>query len=703
MSITEEQTYQHWRLLTDADQILWLTFDKANQSVNTLNRAVLEEFDLILDQIQQKKISAKAMVILSGKSSGFIAGADIEQFSQIIDVNQAFDVVKKGQQVYDKLAALTLPTVAMIDGFCMGGGTEMALACDYRIAEESAKTRIGLPEILLGIHPGWGGSVRLIKLIGALKAMDIMLTGRAVPARLAAKLGMVDEAVPKRQLLRAARHYALKAPPRHHLGWMEKAQNLPFIRPLLGHLLRRMVETKETPKTLMGQLRLIFDKKIEIKITPEQYPAPFMLIALWVEYGAKGVQAYVGEAKNVAQLLISPTCKNLVRIFELQQQLKNLAKQLDFKPTHVHVIGAGTMGGDIAAWCAIRGFTVTLQDREPKYLTQAIKRASRLFQDKFRGGREAQAAMDRLIPDIKGVGIEKADVIIEAIFENLSAKQALFAEIEKRAKPTAILATNTSSIPLDEISTILQQPQRLVGIHFFNPVAKMQLVEIVTSAQTDPLIAKQAMAFVGALDRLPLPVKSSPGFLVNRILMPYLNEAMVMLDEGISPTAIDRAALAFGMPMGPIELADTVGLDVCLSVAKNLSAHYDGVIPAQLQSLVSAGLLGRKTQAGFYTYKQGRAVKPAMQDKVDLKALSERMIGKMLVESQSCLSEGVVANSDLLDVGMIFGTGFAPFRGGPMHYYQSLMNHSADANKMATDPAIITHHTAPLSTETEVH
>ncbi|MFN7097918.1 MAG: 3-hydroxyacyl-CoA dehydrogenase family protein, partial [Gammaproteobacteria bacterium] len=355
-----------------------------------------------------------------------------------------------------------------------------------------------------------------------------------------------------------------------------------------------------------------------------------------------------------------------------QDRLKSMGKNIDFKPQHVHVIGAGTMGGDIAAWCALRGLTVTLQDREPKYLTNAIKRANKLFKDKFKLPREAQAAMDRLIPDVDGVGVTKADVIIEAIFENLEAKQALFADLEKRAKPTAILATNTSSIPLDEISTALTAPSRLVGIHFFNPVAKMQLVEVVQSDKTNPDVVNKAIVFVRKIDRLPLPVKSSPGFLINRILMPYLNEAMIMLDEGISPTAIDRAAIEFGMPMGPIELADTVGLDVCLSVAKNLAGHFGGRVPLRLQQLVEAGKLGRKTDAGFYTYKNGRPVKPAMpKSGTDTKVLADRMISKMLVESQKCLQEGVVADADLLDVGMIFGTGFAPFRGGPMHYLKT--------------------------------
>lgn len=680
----EQPTFKNWRLATDEYNILWLTLDRADSSVNTLNKAVFEELEIILTGLHEGLHKPAAVILLSGKTSGFIAGADIQQFGGISDVNEAFNLVRQGQLIYDKIAKLPMTTIAMIDGFCMGGGTELVLACDYRIAEESEKTRISLPEILLGIHPGWGGSIRLTQLIGPLKAMDMMLTGRAMSARTAAKVGLVDVAVPKRQLIHAVQYYALKEPKRKPLSWFNKLLNLSFMRPVLGRMLRRMTETREAPQDILDQLILMFAPKIEKKTTPEQYPAPFALIDLWVEEGAADTEkTYLKEAQSVAKLLLTDTSRNLVRVFHLQERLKGLAKNVNFPVKHIHVIGAGTMGGDIAAWCALRGLTVTLQDREPKYLTNAIKRAHKLFKDKFKVARDVQAAMDRLIPDIAGVGIKKADVIIEAIFENLEAKQTLFAALEKQARPTAILATNTSSIPLDEISQFLQDPSRLVGIHFFNPVAKMQLVEVVHSDKTNPAVVGQATAFVRRIDRLPLPVKSSPGFLINRILMPYLSEAMRMVDEGISPTAIDKAAVTFGMPMGPIELVDTVGLDVCLSVAKNLSGYFGGTIPMCLQEMVAAGKLGRKTQLGFYKYEHGKAVKPALpKENVDLHALADRLIGKMLTESQACLNEGVVADADLLDVGMIFGTGFAPFRGGPMHYLHTL-------NAGHTDPTMM--------------
>ncbi len=668
----EQTTYTNWQLSLDNQRILWLTLNRADSSVNSLNRAVLEEFDRILTDIPQQQPQPVAVVIQSGKTTGFIPGADIQQFGQLRDVNEAFELLRKGQLIFDKLEKLPMPTVAMIDGFCLGGGMELALACTYRVADDSNKTRLGLPEILLGIHPGWGGSVRLPRLIGVSAAMDLMLTGRTLPARTAAKMGIVDVAVPKRQLEHAARYYALEHPARHRSAWINRVLELSFVRPLMGYMFRRVVETREAPKNIVQQLNVLFNPKLEKKTSPAQYPAPFALIDNWVEEGVADDRAYIREAQSVGKLLLSSTSQNLVRLFFLQERLKGLAKGIEFKPRHVHVIGAGTMGGDIAAWCALRGLTVTLQDREPKFLSAAMQRASKLFKDKLRVPHDVQAAIDRLIPDVAGAGIKQADVIIEAIFENLEAKQALFKELEQQAKPDAILATNTSSIPLDEISTVLKDPSRLVGIHFFNPVAKMQLVEVVASEKTAKAVVEKALAFVRKIDRLPLPVKSRPGFLVNRVLMPYLMESMRLVDEGVALAAIDEAAVAFGMPMGPVELADTVGLDVCLSVAKNLAGHFGGTIPTKLEAMVADGKLGRKTGKGFYTYKNGKPVKPAADSAVDRKAIAERLIQKMLDEAQVCLKEGVVADADLLDAGMIFGTGFAPFRGGPMHYLKTL-------------------------------
>jgi 3-hydroxyacyl-CoA dehydrogenase/enoyl-CoA hydratase/3-hydroxybutyryl-CoA epimerase len=643
-------TFKNWRLETDADEILWIYFDKEGTSVNTVDRPVMEEFAVIVDSLVDDR-EHKGVIIASGKKNGFIAGADITQFNKFKDIDESFTMLRRGQQIFDKLEALKLPVVAMIDGFCVGGGLELALACHYRVAEDGPKTRLGLPEVKLGIHPGWGGTVRLPRLIGAPQAMNLILGGHTISGKAASKLGFVDAAVPKRHLVKAAKYYALSQPKRHQASMLQSLTNTKPVRVLLSYYLRR-------------QLRA--------KVNPSYYPSPFLVVDNYERFGVHGDLPFEKEARSCSKLFFGDTSENLVRIFFLQERMKGLAKESRFKPQHVHVIGAGTMGGDIAAWCAAQGMTVTLQDREAKFIAPAIKRASELFKKKFKEDYLVQRAMDRLIPDVQGFGVARADVIIEAIFEDLKTKQDLFKKLELQAKPTAILATNTSSIPLDEINSVLQTPERLVGIHFFNPVSQMQLVEVVKGERTDPSVVEKATAFVRKLDRLPLPVKSSPGFLVNRILMPYLLEAVILMDEGIPAAAIDKAMTDFGMPMGPITLADTVGLDVCLSVAKHLSKYYPStLIPKPLVDLVEKGKLGRKTNSGFYKYVNGKQIKPSMDYAKPLQEISDRLVLCMLNEAFACLREGVVADGDLLDAGMIFGTGFAPFRGGPIHYAKS--------------------------------
>lgn len=640
--------YQHWRLETDDNQVLWAYFDKKNSSVNTLDFEVMNELSNIIDLVNADK-ATKALVIASAKSSGFIAGADISQFTKFKDIEHATNMLKLGQDILNRLEALKIPTLALINGFCLGGGLELALACRYRIAEDSPKTRLGLPEVRLGIHPGWGGSVRLPRLIGGFEGMQLVMKGSTVSAKAAAKLGFVDAAVPKRQLMHAVNYYLKKLPAPHQATYLQSLTNMKWMRQTLGYLMR---------------------SKAMKATNPLHYPAPFHVLDNWELLGVEGQAAYDREAKSCGKLFFSDTCQNLVRVFFLQEQLKSLAKESKFKAQHVHVIGAGTMGGDIAAWCALRGMTVTLQDLEPRFIAPAIKRASKLFKEKLKDSNLVQQAMDRLLPDVDGYGISKADVIIEAVVEDLGIKQKTFKMIESKAKPSAILATNTSSIPLEDICTVLDMPSRLVGIHFFNPVAKMMLVEVVKGKNTSQEIMENAIGFVGKLDRLPLPVKSSPGFLVNRILMPYLLESVELLNEGIPPQIIDKAMTTFGMPMGPIALADTVGLDVCMSVATFLGKYFNTQIPPKLKQLVEQKKLGRKTGEGFYKYdKNGSIIKtPLPEYTKPLHDISDRLVLRMLNEAFACLNEGVVENGDLLDAGMVYGTGFAPFRGGPIHY-----------------------------------
>lgn len=640
--------YKHWQMEIDESHIIWLGFNRQNAAVNTINDAVLDELNSILHEIALNS-TAKGLIIYSLKNKGFIAGADISAFTQFSNPEMAVDFLRKGQAVFAYLESLSIPTVAMIHGFCLGGGLELALACDYRIASDDKDTRIGLPEVMLGIHPGWGGTVRLPKLIGGYHALSqVILTGAPLSSSYAKKIGMVDEVVPLRQLKRAAVYFITHKPAFQKPNYLQSLTNHAWIRPILAKIMRKMVGKK---------------------VRKEHYPAPFAVIDLWEKEGGFDERAYLKEADSVEQLITqNQTAMNLIRAFLLRERLKSFAKSSDFQAKHVHVIGAGVMGGDIAAWCALKGLHVTLQDKSYTQIAPAIARAQKLYQKKLRNPRAIQMAMDHLIADPDGHGIARADVIIEAVFENLEVKQTIMKEIEARAKPDAIIATNTSSIPLEEIGEAMAKPQRLVGIHFFNPVAKMELVEIVSSPKTSQDVGDRACAFVNQIGRLPLPVMSSPGFLVNRVLMPYLMECVQLLGEGYSAEQIDEAALSFGMMMGPVELADTVGIDVCHAVAENLTSHFGGVVPEKLQQLLQAGKLGRKSGEGFYQYKNGKPVKQPVKNLSGHDEIAHRLILRMVNEAAACLREGVVADSDLLDAGMIFGTGFAPFRGGPMYY-----------------------------------
>jgi len=643
-SNANKKNMTHWNQQTDGKGILWLELDKKDSPTNVLSGEILQQLDKILDAI--KKELPIAVVFKSAKQSGFIAGADINEFLQVSNQHEALELIKRGQNVFDKIENLPCPTIAVIEGFCMGGGTELVLACDYRIALDDKSTLIGLPEVKLGIHPGFGGVVRLTRMVNPLQSLEMMMSGRSLNCRQAKKMGVVDYIQPQRQLVRAATQIALSTPEKRQMPWLGRLLSLPFIRPLLTFIMKKQVA-----------------KKASIN----HYPAPYAILDLWNKYFGSS-QMMHQEALSVASLVQGNTVRNLIRVFFLQTRLKGLGDKKAFQPKHVHVIGAGIMGGDIAAWCALKGFKVTLQEREPKYLSNAFVRAHKLFARKLKTRHERNQVNDRLIPDCDGVGVEHADVVIEAIFENIEAKQAIYKDIEPRLKKGAILATNTSSIPLETLSEVLKKPERLVGLHFFNPVAMMPLVEIVKTDKTPDNIIQQAAAFSRHIGKLPLPVKSSPGFLVNRILVPYLIEAVSLYDEGISAEAIDKAALDFGMPMGPVELSDTVGLDICLSVAENLSKSYGFKVPGILKKLVDSKNLGKKTGSGFYHYKKGKAIKDRDADLGNQSEIQNRLIYRLLNEAAACLREGIVDDLDLLDAGVIFGTGFAPFRGGPLHY-----------------------------------
>ncbi|MEE4330575.1 MAG: 3-hydroxyacyl-CoA dehydrogenase NAD-binding domain-containing protein [Wenzhouxiangella sp.] len=661
--------WQHWRLESDLDQVAWLYIDHSTEKVNTLGTEVLGELDQIVTRLEEQRPTG--LVLMSGKPRSFIVGADVREFDATDDVDELRANVKRVHDLFERIEKLPFPKAVAFEGFCLGGGLELALCFDWRIALDADHTRIGFPEVNLGIYPGFGGSGRSIRAMGGLKAMQIMLTGKMLRARAARAQGLINQTVDQHGSLRwAARAAVLKKKRARRPGWLSRLTTFGPARSFLA-----------------GQMRT----QVGRKARPEHYPAPYELIHAFENCGHSQAAMIRREADVVPKLLAGATSGNLRRVFRLMEQLKAQGKRSSFKARRVHVIGAGVMGGDIAAWCASRGLEVTLQDREMKFIEPALKRADKLFKRRLRTSQAVAAARTRLRADVEGRGVKRADVIIEAIFEDRDAKRALFEGLRADLQAHTLVATNTSAIPLDELSDVLDDPTRLVGLHFFNPVAQMPLVEVVYDARSNPDRVNDASSFATQIGKYALPVTSTPGFLVNRVLAPYMRNAMKLHREGTPKEALDKAAEAFGMPMGPVELADTVGLDVGLGVIDTLMGDEAGEDRKVLAEMVKAGKLGKKSGEGFYHWKKGQPQRDSKaHESHDLAALARALMQPYLDECKSCLKDSVVENADLLDAGMIFGTGFAPFRGGPMHYLDTLSESESDTTPTA----------APAATET---
>ena len=636
---------KHWSFHTDLEKIGWLTINTPGASVNTLSREAIMELETLVARFEDLASSGElaGVVILSGKDSGFIAGADVSEFDAMSDFSVLPEALRRTHALFARIEALKVPVVAGIHGFCLGGGLELALACHYRIAVNDEKTKIGFPEVNLGIFPGFGGTGRSIRQAGPVDAMQIMLTGKVLKAGAARGLNLVDKLVRHRDMLRWEGRKAVLARKRSsEAPAMKKAAALPLVREAIANQMR---------------------KQVGKKARKEHYPAPYALIDLFEKHGNDWRAMIRGEIDGFVPLMGSPTATNLRRVFFLSEGLKKQGLK-GAKFARVHVIGAGVMGGDIAAWCAYRGMSVTLQDLDMARIQPALDRAKGLFKKRYKKKREVDAAMLRLNADPAGTGVARADVIIEAVVEKLEVKQAIFSGIEGKMKPGAIMATNTSSIELERIAEALKDPARLIGLHFFNPVAQLPLVEVIRSRfNTDEEIGKGA-SFAQAIGKSPVVVKSAPGFLVNRVLMPYMLGAVERVEKGESKELLDAAAVAFGMPMGPIELMDTVGLDVGKSVATELGHSVpEG---SQFARLIAEGKLGRKTGEGFYKWEKGKAVKGETPQHADLPGLGRELVKPLVDMTEVVVSEGVVASPELADIGVIMGTGFAPFLGGPM-------------------------------------
>ncbi|MHA6690695.1 3-hydroxyacyl-CoA dehydrogenase NAD-binding domain-containing protein [Devosia sp. A449] len=636
---------KHWSFHRDIENIGWLTINTPGAPVNVLSREAIMELETLIGRVEELAQTGEliGVVLLSGKDSGFIAGADVSEFDAMSDFSVLPEALKRTHALFARIEKLKIPMVAGIHGFCLGGGLELALACHYRIAVNNDKIRIGFPEVNLGLFPGFGGTGRSIRQAGPVDAMQIMLTGRMLKAGAARGLNLIDKLVRHRDMLHWEARKAV----------LQKRKSVP------APMVKRVMA--------MGPLRSYVANKMrdetKKKARPEHYPAPFALIDLFEQHGNDWQAMIRGEIAGFVPLMGSDTATNLRRVFFASEALKKQgAKGQKF--ARVHVIGAGVMGGDIAAWCALRGMSVTLQDLDVERIQPALDRAKKLFKKRLKKKHLVDAAVLRLEADPSGKGVGRADVIIEAVVEKLEVKQSIFGGLEDQLKPGAILATNTSSIELERIAEVLKDPARLIGLHFFNPVAQLPLVEVIRSSfNTDEQIGKGA-AFALAIGKSPVVVKSAPGFLVNRVLMPYMLGAVQRVEAGESKELLDAAAVAFGMPMGPIELMDTVGLDVGKSVATELGHAVP--IESKFAMLVKDGKLGRKTGEGFYKWVDGKAQKGETPAHADLGGLGRELVKPLVDMTEVVLAEGVVANDGLADIGVILGTGFAPFLGGPL-------------------------------------
>lgn len=633
----------NWRTGRDDAGSLWLVLDKRDTGTNTISEDVIRELD---GHVQAAEADLpKAVVIRSAKASGFAAGADIASFEAMTGEN-AVGLLRQAHDVLDRIEAMNCPTICVVHGAALGAGFELALACDYRIAVAGAS--FGFPEVQLGLHPGLGGTFRLPALIGPTDAMTMMLTGKTVHTKRVKSQGIADLVVEERHVAAAVMAVVEGKIDKHHPGLTSRAFGLDQARSLAARQMR-----KETEK----------------KAAKQHYPAPYALIDLWEENGDDRAAMQQGEIESFAKLLHSETSKNLRRVFFLRQNLKDAGRG-DDGIAHVHVIGAGAMGAEIAATAAIMGKRVTLSDIETEALGRAIKKAAQICEDKHLTAIETRDALDRLMPDPKGYGLARADLVIEAATERQELKEKIYKGLTGKLKKGAILATNTSSLSVDDLAEFAPAKGQFAGLHFFNPVSRIDLVEVINGATTNAKTAQRLAAFCGAIGKLPVTVTDHPGFVVNRALVPYMLEAMVLLDEGVSKEVIDTAAIRFGMPMGPVALADQVGLDVGLHVAESLSNSLQTAMPPisdDLRAKVKAGKLGKKSGEGFYDWSGGTPHPDADMDHAPAD-LTDRLILPMLNACVEVLRQGVAQSEDQIDGAMIFATGWAPFHGGPMHY-----------------------------------
>jgi len=628
---------------------LFLTFDMKDEKVNKFTSSVLHELNIllanVLDIVRKGKYSA--LIIQSAKDV-FIAGADINEISSVESEKQARDVVLNGQSIFRSFEKFPLKTIAVIDGACLGGGLEFALACDYRIGVENPKTVFGLPEVNLGIIPGFGGTKRLPELIGLKKAMNMILTGKPIDGKKALRYGLIDYYLPASNL-KNFNYAGIDKKRKSH--WKE---NNLISRSVISSLSKKSVQKK----------------------TKGHYPAPEAAIRSVINGLGKSMKdANNFEAEEFVKLITAPNGKNLINLYMNSEKLKKQKLEVKGKDLdRVAVVGAGVMGSGIVWASSYYGYSTIMKDLIDESLKIGYQNIDKIYGQLKKIGkvddRTIQSKKHKIYATSGDEGLDSVDLLIEAIVEQMHVKQKFFKDIEKIVKKDCILATNTSTLDLDEMSKYMKDRTRFVGIHFFNPVNRMPLVEIIKGSETSDETIQTALDYCKKLKKIPVVVNNSPGFLVNRILIAYLNEACLMLESGMSISGVDQVFEDFGLPMGPFTLMDTIGLDVCYHVSESLKNFYASrfAVSKLFKELHEKKLLGKKGGKGFYCYKNGQKTMNSdyatgRTSIVDFRIL-ERGIGAMKREAEMCLEEGVVKDRDQLNTALVYGIGFPAFRGG---------------------------------------
>lgn len=630
--------YVHWHVELDDDGIVWLGLDVADKSVNVLTTAVLHELAGISKDLSDAPPTG--LVLYSRKSRGFIFGADINEFEAFTSEDDVKAHVAETLETIQRIDDLPCPTVALIDGVALGGGCELALGFDVIVGVDDPAVQIGFPEVVLGLLPGYGGTGRMFKRAGLATTLNMVLYGKSLTAKDAKSCNILDSLV--------------------HNNSELKGEAKKIIKAYKGR------ELSDPPAMNSTDLIAAETAKIEARFNQNNTPAPFEILRLFAMKSPDQTRLIAAESPIFARLMMSRASRGLRRVFALNDSVKKQGRGKS-DVTHIHVIGAGVMGGDIAAVAAMSGFTVTLQDINAAAVETAVKRAHNLYDRRLKSPDMAAAAKNRLHVDPTGTGLHDADLLIEAVAENLDLKQKIFADAETKMKAGAIMATNTSAIPIEDIGAVLKKPERLIGMHFFNPVPVLPLVEIVHTEASDADAIQRAMCVSGAMKKLPIACKSSPGFMVNRALLPYLFAAIDAVIDGENADMIDQALVEFGMPMGPIELADQIGLDVCHDAGIVLGMSETS--KSRLQALINAGTIGRKSGQGFYQWDDKKAIRPrASYDADALHAIALRLLTPLVAECQAAVAEGVVTSRDMADAAMLFGVGFAPHTGGPLFW-----------------------------------